>query len=186
MTAGVPTAFRAGLSEAEAARALAARPERRTGSGRSYASIVRHNLFTIQNTILGVVGIATLALGEVADALFLGIVVANAAIGATQEIRAKRALDRLAALVKPHARVVRDDREREVDAADVVIGDLVRLHAGDQVVADGELLSADALRIDESILTGESEPVARSVGDQLLSGSFAAEGDGGYVVSEVG
>ena len=170
MTTGLSTAPPAGLSEAEAARALAARPARRTSSGRSYASIVRHNVFTLPNTILGVVGIATLALGEAADALFLGIVVANAAIGATQEIRAKRALDRLAALVKPRARVVRDGRERDVDAADVVVGDLVRLHAGDQVVADGELLSADALRIDESILTGESEPVARTAGDQVLSG----------------
>jgi magnesium-transporting ATPase (P-type) len=175
-----------GLSEADAVRALAARPARPARAGRSYASIVRHNVFTLPNTVLGVVGVATLALGEVADALFLAIVVANAAIGSTQEIRAKRALERLAALVEPRARAVRDGIERDVDAAHVVTGDLVRLQAGDQVVADGELVEADALRVDESILTGESEPVARAEGDSVLSGSFVVEGDGAYVVTAVG
>ncbi len=176
-----------GLSEAEAQRRLAERgPVRKPAASRSYASIVRHNVFTLPNTVLGLLGILTVALGEAADAIFLGIVVANALIGSVQEIRAKRALEQLAALVKPTAQVVRDGRARELDVGDVVRGDLVLVEPGDQIVADGEVVAAEALRIDESILTGESEPVGRDVGEQVLSGSFAVEGTGSYVVTAVG
>ncbi len=176
-----------GLSEAEAQRRLAERgPVRKPAASRSYASIVRHNVFTLPNTVLGLLGILTVALGEAADAIFLGIVVANALIGSVQEIRAKRALEQLAALVKPTAQVVRDGRARELDVGEVVRGDLVLVEPGDQIVADGEVVAAEALRIDESILTGESEPVGRAVGEQVLSGSFAVEGTGSYVVTAVG
>src|SRR5262245_29834754 len=176
-----------GLTERAAARRLRERgPARRPAASRSYASIVRHNVFTLPNTVLGVLGIVTVALGEAADAIFLGIVVANALIGSVQEIRAKRALERLAALVKPTAEVVRDGRARELDVAQVVPGELVLLQAGDQIVADGEVVAAEALLVDESILTGESEPVGRGAGDRVLSGSFAVEGTGSYLVSAVG
>ena len=85
------------------------------------------------------------------------------------EARAKRSLDRLAALVSPTARVLREDRERDLGVADVVAGDVVRLQAGDQVVADGQLVESVGLSLDESILTGESQPVAPSVGDAIQS-----------------
>jgi magnesium-transporting ATPase (P-type) len=176
-----------GLSEEEAQKRLATRgPTPKRATGRSYASIVRHNVFTLPNTVLGFFGIVTVALGELADAIFLGIVVANALIGCVQEIRAKRALERLAALVKPTAQVVRDGNAREVDVAELVPGDLVLLEPGDQVVADGEVVAAESLRVDESILTGESEPIGRSPGEPVLSGSFAVEGTGAYAVEAVG
>jgi cation-transporting ATPase E len=176
-----------GLTEQEAARRLRERgPARRPAASRSYASIVRHNVFTLPNTVLGIVGLVTVALGELADALFLGIVVVNAAIGSVQEIRAKRALERLAALVAPRARVVRSGQVRQLAVEDVVPGDVLVLQPGDQVVADGEVVSANALAIDESILTGESAPAAREGGDTLLSGSFAVEGSGSYVATAVG
>ena len=105
-------------------------------------------------------GVLTLAFGAWQDALFLAIVIANTGIGIAQELRAKRKLDRLAALVAPHATVVRDGQAREVAVEDVIDGDLVRIEAGDQVVADGTLDEAAGLRLDESILTGESRPVA--------------------------
>ena len=131
-------------------------------------------------------GVLTLAFGAWQDALFLAIVVANTGIGIAQELRAKRKLDELAALVAPHATVVRDGRAREVAVEDVVDGDLVRIEAGDQVVADGTLDEAAGLRLDESILTGESRPVERGRGEEVRSGSFAVEGAGAFVVTAVG
>jgi cation-transporting ATPase E len=120
------------------------------------------------------------------DALFVGILVANVAIGSFQEIRSKRALDRLAALVAPEALVVRDGTDRRVPVGQVVVGDLVRLAAGDQVVADGTVVSAEGLALDESNLTGESEPVVRGPGDPVWSGSFVAEGVGLFEATAVG
>jgi cation-transporting ATPase E/undecaprenyl-diphosphatase len=176
-----------GLSQVEASQRLAksGRPSGRRTS-RSYASIVRANVFTVFNLILAVAGAATLAFGEWQDALFLGVLFANAAIGTAQEVRAKRALDRLSALVAPHATVVRDGEPRQVQVEEVVVGDLVRIGPGDQVVADGPLGRAEWLRLDESILTGESRPVPKAAGEAVRSGSFVVEGVGEYLVDAVG
>ena len=136
----------------------------RRQSSRSYASIVRANALTIPNLVLVVFGIVTLVFDSWRDALFVGIVVANIAIGSFQEIRSKRELDRLAALVAPEAVVVRDGNEVRVPVEDVVVGDAVRVAAGDQIVADGTLVSTDGLAVDESNLTGESKLVLRDAG----------------------
>jgi len=176
-----------GLTRAEAESRLAARGSREAPiSSRSTASIVRANVVTPFNVILSALGVVTLVFGDWRDALFLGIVVTNAGIGIWQELRAKRKLDELAALVAPRAAVVRDGEERDLRVAEVVEGDLVRLGPGDQVVADGQLVSSDGLEVDESILTGESQPVSRGTGEEVRSGSFAVEGSGSYVVSAVG
>lgn len=176
-----------GLTEVEAQRRLRERGGGlRTRSSRSYRSILVANTFTVFNLILALFGAATLAFGNAKDALFLGVLVANVAIGTFQEIRAKRALDKLAALVAPLASVVRDGTPREVPVEAVVAGDLVRVMAGDQVVADGTLLQSEGLALDESNLTGESEPVLRDVGDQVLSGSFVVEGAGSFEATAVG
>ena len=177
----------AGLSREEAARRLTERgPLEPPATSRSYGSIVRANVFTVFNLILAVFGALTLVFADWRDALFLGILVANSAIGITQEVRAKRALDRLAALVAPTATVIRDGEASRLGVASVVVGDLVHVEAGDQLVADGRLEEAAGLRVDESILTGESDSVARHAGDEVRSGSFAVEGSGAYVVSAVG
>jgi P-type E1-E2 ATPase len=167
----------AGLSDVEAAARLAARgPLPRERSSRSYASIVRANTLTIPNAILFVFGVLTLTFGSWKDALFLGILVSNIAIGSFQEIRSKRALDRLAALVAPEVVVVRDGTDRRVPADQLVVGDVVRLAPGDQVAADGTVLSSSGLALDESNLTGESEAVVRVAGEVVWSGSFVLEG----------
>jgi cation-transporting ATPase E len=185
--ATVPGAVSAGLDEAEAQRRLRARgPVRPPATSRSYASIVRANTLTVFNLILAVFGALTLAFGDWRDALFLGVLLANTAIGITQEIRAKRTLDRLALLVAPRATVVRDGARREIGPDQLVEGDLVLLIAGDQLVADGRILRARDLQLDESILTGESELAARTVGDELRSGAFVVEGTGAYEVTAVG
>ena len=181
--AGAPS----GLTEREAQRRLAARgPAPPLSSSRSYRSIVRANVLTVFNLILVVFGTLTLVFGDWRDALFLGVLVSNSAIGITQEVRAKRALDRLAALVQPVATVVRDGRPREAHVDELVVGDLVRIAPGDQVVADGRLVEAGSLTVDESILTGESQAVERRAGDDVRSGSFAVEGAGAYEVTAVG
>jgi cation-transporting P-type ATPase E len=130
--------------------------------------------------------VLTLVFGSWRDALFLGILIANIAIGSFQEIRSKRALDRLAALVAPDASVVRNGSERRVPLDQVVVGDLVRLSAGDQVVADGTVVAADGLALDEANLTGESELVVCGPGEPIWSGSFAVEGAALYEATGVG
>ncbi len=184
---GSPELPSGGLGEAQAqARLAASGPPGKPATSRSYRSIVRANVLTVFNLILAVFGAVTLAFGDWRDALFLGVIVANTTIGIAQEVRAKRALDRLALLVAPRARAVRDGREREVAIGEVVVGDLVRVGPGDQIVADGAVVDAHELRIDESILTGESEAVERGPGELVRSGAFVAEGAGSYVVSAVG
>jgi cation-transporting P-type ATPase E len=176
-----------GLTQAEARRRLAERgPPTPPATSRSTASIVRANVLTPFNAILAVLGLLTLAFADWRDALFLAIIIANSGIGIWQELRAKRSLDRLAALVAPKATVVRDGEPRDVAVEDVVPGDLVRMQAGDQVVADGPLAESTGLALDESILTGESRPVEREPGEQVRSGSFAVEGLGAYTVEAVG
>ena len=176
-----------GLTEAEARRRLAERgPPTPPATSRSTASIVRANVLTPFNAILAALGLLTLVFADWRDALFLFIIAANSGIGIWQELRAKRSLDSLAALVAPKATVIRDGSPRDVPVAEVVAGDLVRVQAGDQVVADGPLVDTTGLALDESILTGESRPVQREPGEQVRSGSFAIEGAGSYSVEAVG
>ena len=131
-------------------------------------------------------GVLTVTFDSWRDALFLGILVSNIVIGCFQEVRSKRALDRLAALVAPEAVVVRDGTDHTVPLGDVVVGDLVKLSAGDQVVADGTVVGADGLTLDEANLTGESEPVVRGPGQPVWSGSFAVEGEALFEATAVG
>jgi magnesium-transporting ATPase (P-type) len=185
--AGVAENAPFGLTEVEAARRLQARgPLPRERSSRSYASILRANTVNVPNGILFAFGVLTLAFGLWQDALFLGILVANVAAGSFQEVRSKRALDRLAALVAPEAVVVRDGADRRIGVDQVVEGDLLRVAAGDQVVADGMLVQADGLAVDESNLTGESELVLRGPGDEVWSGAFVVEGMGLIGATAVG
>jgi len=184
---GSPAPPTAGLTEAEAARRLAEHGRRQpTAGSRSYLSIVEANVLTVFNVILASFGAVTLLFGDVRDALFLGIIVANSGIGIFQESRAKRALDRLSLLTAPRATVQRDGGRREVPVEELVLDDLVLLAPGDQVVADGTLLRASDLRLDESILTGESQPVQRSVGEEIHSGAFVVEGTAAFRITAVG
>jgi cation-transporting P-type ATPase E len=178
----------AGLSSAEVAerrsRGLANTGTERTS--RSLTEILRANILTRFNFILGALLAVILAVGEPQDALFGLVLVANALIGIAQELRAKRTLDRLAVLSAPRARVIRDGSRRDIPVGDLVADDLVDLRPGDQVVADGVVRASAGLEADESLLTGESEPVGKRPGDRLLSGSFVVAGAGGYQATEVG
>ena len=178
----------AGLTAAQVAerhsRGLANAGGERTS--RSAAEILRANILTRFNFILGVLLAVILVTGQPQDALFGVVLVTNALIGIAQELRAKRTLDRLAVLSAPRVRVIRDGAPRDIAVADLVAGDLVDLRAGDQLVADGVVRASARLEADESLLTGESEPVGKRAGDRLLSGSFVVAGSGGYQATGVG
>src|SRR5215471_17834795 len=178
----------AGLSSAQVAER---RSRGLTNAGgehtsRSVAQILRANILTRFNLILGVLLAVILAVGQPQDALFGIVLVTNALIGIGQELRAKRTLDRLAVLSAPKVRVVRDGAPRDIAVDDVVADDLVDVRAGDQLVADGVVRDSANLQADESLLTGESEPVDKRAGDRLLSGSFVVAGSGGYQATGVG
>ena len=173
-----------GLSGADAERRRG--QVRRPPRGRTYAGIVRANVLTLFNVILAAFATLTLVFGDWRDGFFLVILVVNTAIGITQEVRAKRAVDRLAALVAPTARVMRDGAERRVPINHVVPGDLVLLGTGDQVPAAGVLRSSQGLELDESVLTGESRPAVRNAGDPVRAGAFCVEGAGTFVAAAVG
>src|SRR5712672_1878369 len=147
-------------------------------TSRSVAEILRANILTRFNLILGVLLAVILIAGQPQDALFGVVLVANALIGIGQELRAKRTLDRLAVLSAPRVRVIRDGAPREIAVDEVV--------AGDQLAADGVVRASAGLQADESLLTGESEPVDKRAGDRLLSGSFVVAGSGDYQATGVG
>src|SRR5438445_2525835 len=142
-------------------------------TSRSIAHILRANILTRFNAILGALFVAIVIVGPFQDALFGFVLVLNTGIGVVQEIRTKRTLDRLAVLAAPHARVRRDGDVIEVVDAELVVDDLVELGAGDQVPLDGITLDG-FLEVDESLLTGESEPQPKEAGSELLSGSFVS------------
>src|SRR5258708_2752830 len=155
-------------------------------TSRSVAEILRANILTRFNFILGVLLAVILVVGQPQDALFGIVLVTNALIGIAQELRAKRTLDRLAVLSAPRVRVIRDGTPHEIAVADLVADDLVDLRARDQLVADGVVRDSPSLEADESLLTGESELVDKQAGDHLLSGSFVVAGSGGYQATGVG
>ena len=155
-------------------------------TSRSIRDIIRANVFTPFNFLLGSLLVVILAVREYRDALFGIVLVANALIGIVQEIRSKRALDRLALLNAPRATVVRDGTPTEVATRELVLDDVIELAPGDQVSVDGEVIRSNGVDVDESLLTGEAEPVDKAVGDQVLSGSFIAAGSGTMIATKVG
>jgi hypothetical protein len=162
-------------------------PTPTTRSGRSYWALARANVFTFFNDILFVIGVALVALGQWTDAVMsVGLGLVNAVIGAAQEACAKRKLDRIALLSRPTVTVLREGRDRSIDPDEVVPGDVVHVVAGDQITADGRLLGEGRIEMDESLLTGETDLIAKVGGDPLLSGSFCVAGAALYEAEQVG
>ncbi|HMK13377.1 MAG TPA: cation-translocating P-type ATPase [Acidimicrobiales bacterium] len=182
------TDVRAGLTSAEVADRVARglRNDVPEAPTRTVAEIVKANLFTRFNFLVGSLLIVILVVGPLNDALFGGVVIANTLIGIVQELRAKRTLDRLAVVNAPHARVVRDGQVVSVPMRDVVLDDVLEIGPGDQVVVDGEVGESASLEVDESLLTGESDTVPKPPGSTIMSGSFVAAGTGRYQATKVG
>lgn len=153
---------------------------------RSLASIIRANTLTWFNALIGSMWVVMWFVAPFQDSLFGFVIVANSLIGIVQEYRASRALAKLSVIGEAKPMVRRDGADVEVRPAQVVLDDLVVLRPGDQLVVDGEVVAAEGLEIDESLLTGEADPVDKAVGDQAMSGSFVVAGSGLYVATRVG
>lgn len=155
-------------------------------SSRSITEIVRANVFTRFNLIIGVLWVIMLFVAPIQDSLFGFVIVANTGIGIIQEWRAKKTLDSLAVIGEAKPTVRRDGTAAEISTSEIVLGDLVELGPGDKVVVDGTVSEADSLEIDESLLTGEADPVIKRAGDPVMSGSFVVAGGGAFTATKVG
>jgi cation-transporting ATPase E len=180
--------IRPGLTTAQVAQRRAAGQANQVTlrTARSAWSIVRANVLTRFNAIIGVLLVVVLIFGAPQDGLFGLVILVNSAVGIIQELRAKRTLDGLALLEQAQVRVRRDGAESEVAPEEVVIDDVILLATGAKVPVDGDLLTTEGLEVDESLLTGEADPVAKQPGDPLLSGSFVVAGAGAFVATKVG
>ncbi|MEU4615505.1 cation-translocating P-type ATPase [Streptomyces umbrinus] len=155
-------------------------------SSRSTADIVRANVFTRFNAIIGVLWLIMMFVAPFQDSLFGYVILANTGIGIIQELRAKKTLDSLAVIGEARPTVRRDGVAAEVGTSEIVLGDLIEIGPGDKIVVDGECVEADGLEIDESLLTGEADPVVKQPGDQVMSGSFVVAGGGAFTATKVG
>ncbi len=177
-----------GLTSEEAARRVAAGlvntqpkdPVRTTGE------ILRANLFTPVNAVLFTLLALILIAWRPGDALFIGVIASNIIIGTLQEIKARRELLKLEVLTTPKAAVVRDGEPTLLEVEEVVADDVLDLTPGSQVIVDGEVLTSGGLEVDESLLTGESDPLHKAPGDEVLSGSFVTAGSGRYAARKIG
>ena len=178
-----------GLTDEEAARRRAAGQgnDVEISTGRTYGRIVRDNVFNFINNLFYVLGIVLLVLGKPLDAFVVSFVIfANTIVSLIQELRAKRVIDRISILTRPKAGIVRDGAVQSIDPSQIVVGDVLLLHPGDQVVVDGPMVGEGRMEVDESLLTGESDLVDKTPGDGLLSGSFCVTGGGYYEAEKVG
>lgn len=177
-----------GLSSAEVAERVAKGQVNtiQEAPTRTIGQIVRANVFTPVNLIVAILAALVILAGSPKNALFGGVIIANSIIGIVQEVRAKKVLDALRVVSAPRVHVVRDGKVQELTVGDLVLDDLVELRTGQQVVADGEVVDEDSLEIDESLLTGEADPITKQPGDEVLSGSAVVAGTGRVRVTKVG
>jgi cation-transporting P-type ATPase E len=177
-----------GLSSAqvENLRAQGSGNNARLSTGRSYLQIIQENVFTFINNVLFVLGLALIIMGRSSDALVsVGVILVNVVVSLVQEIRAKRTLDKIALLTRPTALVIRDGQEKTVDPNDIVLGDLLKVSPGDQIVVDGSLVSG-SIQADESLLTGESDLIRKDTGSPVYSGSYCVNGSAYFTAEKVG
>lgn len=155
-------------------------------TSRSITDILRTHLMTLFNLIIGLCALAIILLGRWLDLLFAVAAVANVFIGLFQEYSAKRKLDAIALLHQDEVRVLRDGMLLQIHREQIVLDDVVELRRGDEIPADGEVLRAEGLDVDESMLTGESDAVAKRRDDLVLSGTAVVAGSGRFRVTAVG
>jgi cation-transporting ATPase E len=182
------TSTAVGLTDAEVAQRIA---EGKTNdvparAARSVPDIVRANVFTRINAILGVLFVIVLATGSLINGLFGLLIIANSVIGMIQELRAKQTLDKLAIVGQAKPLVRREGGTRELSPSEVVLDDIIELGPGDQIVVDGVVVEESNLEVDESLLTGEADPIDKDAGDHVMSGSFVVAGGGAYRATRVG
>jgi cation-transporting ATPase E len=156
-------------------------------TSRTYLQILRENILTPIHLILFALSGVLILLGRPLDAIItLGVICFNLVVGIVQEVRAKRSLDHISLLTRPAATVIRAGNEFAVDPSDVVLGDVLVVRPGDQIVVDGCLVGNGWIDVDESLLTGESDLIRKRPGDRVTSGSFCVNGSALYEAVQVG
>ncbi|MBX3031647.1 MAG: HAD-IC family P-type ATPase [Chloroflexi bacterium] len=188
LPADLPSTPDTGLTHEEAVerRARGLGNDTRIPSGRTYREILRDNVLQPVNILLALICVVLVALGLIGDAgVTIVLVAINVVVGLVQEVRAKRSLDRLSVLTRPTASVIRGGEERALDALEVVLGDLLVVRRGDQLLLDGRVTEG-RFQADESLLTGESDRIPKTPGSEVLSGSFCVDGEARYVATRVG
>ena len=184
----MPSKTLGGLTQAEVERRIAKGQVNDTGqqTSRPLKDILRANVFTRFNALLGALFIIVLSVGSPTDALFGLVVIINSAIGIVQELRAKRTLDKLAILHAPVAHVLRGGKKRQLPVSEVVLDDILEISTGDQIPADGIILESQGLEVNEALLTGESDPIHKTKDTKVLSGSMVVAGSGFMKTTAVG
>ena len=177
-----------GLSQAEVRARVAAGKVNvtRDRGARPLGQIIRSNTLTLFNLVIGVMWLLMLLTAPIQDALFGFIIVINSGIGIIQEYRASRTLARLSLIGAARPVVVRDGMQVEIASERIVVDDHILLRPGDQILVDGPVLESEGMQVDESLLTGEADPVTRAAGEQVLSGSFVVAGSGAMRAERVG
>ena len=156
-------------------------------TSRTYLQILYQNIFTFVNIVLIIIGILLAILGSPSDAITTStLVILNILVGIIQEMRAKRQLDQIALLTRPTVSIIRDGIESDIDPSEIVLGDVTLIHAGDQILCDGKIITDSRLEVNESLLTGESDNIVKLKGDIVYSGSYCVTGQGIAEVSHVG
>jgi len=181
--------FTQGLSEIEAdvRRKNGLGNNTRLQTSRTYGQIIRENVFTFINNIIFIIGVLLLFVGFYTDAIVsVSVILINVLVNVVQEFNAKQKLDRISLLTSPKATVVREGQKRTIDPSEIVVGDVLELVPGDQIVLDGKLIGEGELEVDESQLTGESDMVKKKAGDKVFSGSFCVTGNSLFEVEKVG
>jgi cation-transporting ATPase E len=180
---------RSGLTEQEAAarRAAGQGNDLPLQTSRTYAAIFRENLLTFINIVLFFISIVLIGLGRIDDVGVIAFVIGtNVIVNIYQEIRAKKKLDKIALVSRPTVTIVREGQERVVDPNEIVVGDLLVVRPGDQIVVDGSVVGDGEVNMDESLLTGESDLIPKQAGKPLYSGSFCVSGKAYYEAEKVG
>ena len=154
-------------------------------TSKSIGSILFKNIFTFFNIICGGVALALISVGAFSDLMFLVIVVLNTTIGIVQEIKAKKTMDKLSLTNSNFTKVIRDGDEQEIYKTEVVLDDVLCLKPGMQIACDSIVIDGQ-VEVNESLLTGESQPVKKNIGDDLLGGSFISSGTCKAKVNKIG
>ena len=156
-------------------------------TSRPTGDIIKANVFNPVNVVLYAIGIGLALVGDFKSAIAtLILVIFNAVVGIVQEVRAKRQLDHIALLARSKVTVRRDGQDQQIDPAELVLGDLLVIRAGDQIPADGAIIGNGKLEVDESALTGESDLVAKGPDDPVYSGAYAISGEAFVEATAVG
>lgn len=153
---------------------------------RSVKQIVFRNVFTLFNFLNIFLFVLIIAMKNWRDSMFIGVAICNTFMGIFQELRSKRTLDKLSILARTDCTVIRDGKKQEIPQEQVVLGDILEIKSGSQIVTDGVIVFSEGMEVDESLLTGESDNINKKTGDSVLSGSYVVAGNGLIQVTQVG